>query len=226
VDGNQPGSPVIINGAGKLTGAGTVGNVSPNSATSIVAPGDSPGILSCSNLNLGGIGSGTLQIELNGTTPGSDYDQLAVRGSVNLTGIALSASLNFASSPSNQFVIIRNDGPNLATGTFTGLPQNATITIGAEQFRISYTGGEGNSVVLTQISGVFTPILRIESISSSAVRLLWATNNATSFGLQSITNLTTTNWIGVSPPPVVLGTDFVVTNPASPDRKFYRLLKP
>jgi hypothetical protein len=203
-----------------------VGNLSLNSSACIVAPGDSPGILTCSNFNLGGLGGGTLQIELNGATPGSGYDQLAVRSDVNLTGITLSASLNFASSQGDQFTIIRNDGPNLVTGTFTGLPQDATLTLGGQLFQISYTGGEGNSVALTQLSGPFAPLLRIESITNSAVRLLWSTNIANGINLQSNTDLATTNWIGVSPPPVVLGTDFVVTNSIAGGQKFYRLFKP
>lgn len=226
VDGSQPWSPITISGSGRLTGSGIVGDVTPISAACVVAPGHSPGILTCSNFNLGGIGSGVLQIELNGATPGSGYDQLAARGNVGLTGIALAASLNFASSQGNQFTLIRNDGPSLITGTFTGLPQNATLLLGGQLFRITYTGGDGNSVVLTQLSGPLAPLLRIESINNTAVRLLWSTNTAAGFGLQSNTNLTTANWIGVTPPPVIIGTDFVVTNSISGGRTIYRLFKP
>jgi hypothetical protein len=57
------------------------------------------------------------------------------------------------------------------------------------------------------------------------VRLLWATNNAAGFGLQSNTNLNTTNWTAVSPPPSLVGTNNVVTNTATGQR-LYRLFKP
>ena len=36
-------------------------------------------------------------------------------------------------------------------GTFNGLPQDAIVAIGGVQFRISYVGGDGDDVVLTQI---------------------------------------------------------------------------
>jgi hypothetical protein len=110
-------------------------------------------------------------------------------------------------------------------GTFTGWPQNSVLTFNGEQFRLSYTGGDGNDVVLTQISGVFRPVLAIERIPPASVRLLWATNNAAGFGLQSNTNLNTTNWTAVSPPPSLVGTNNVVTNTATGQR-LYRLFKP
>src|SRR5207244_3789768 len=96
-------------------------------------------------------GSGTLEIELNGATPGSGYDQLNVHGSVALSGLTLNASLDFASAVSNQFVIINNDGAEPVIGTFKGLAQDAKLNIGGELFQISYTGGNGNDVVLTRV---------------------------------------------------------------------------
>lgn len=225
MDGLKPGGLTLINGTARLQGNGVVGHAAPDSGSCVVAPGVSPGLLTCSNLNLAGTGGGIVEMELNGTSPGSGHDQIVARGGVNLSGMTLNASLNFASSLSNQFVIIANDGADAAINTFTGLPQDATLMICAEQFRISYTGGDGNDVVLTQISGAFRPTLAIERIPPASVRLLWATNNATGFGLQSNINLSTSNWTAVSPPPTLVGTNNVVTNTASGQR-FYRLFKP
>ena len=95
VDGTQPQSPVLVN-SGTLGGSGTVGPIYMSGAA-VVAPGDDgPGILTCSNLNAGITASGVLRLELNGTTPGSGYDQLNVRGTVNLAGVTLERSLGFS----------------------------------------------------------------------------------------------------------------------------------
>jgi autotransporter-associated beta strand protein len=156
VDGSQIQSAVQVN-AGKLQGTGTVGPITMNASSAVVEPGNSPGILNCGNLRPGGAVAGYLNFELNGLTPGTGYDQLYVLGTVNLNGITLTGSLGFNSVQSNSFTIIQNDGTDPITGTFVGLPQNGTVNIGWQQFRISYTGGDGNDVVLTQISSNAIP---------------------------------------------------------------------
>jgi autotransporter-associated beta strand protein len=224
VDGAQPQSSVMVNPGAQLRGIGTIGHVFMNGTSAALAPGDSAGIFTCSNFNSGG-GSGTLQIELNGTAPGSGYDQVNVRGTVRLTGISLSASLNFPSSVNDQFVVINNDGADAVLGTFTGLPQNATFYIGSEQFAINYTGGTGNDIVLTRLPTPPRPVLAIEQLPPAFVRLLWPTS-AVGFTLQSNTNLNTTNWASAAPASVISGINNVVTNVTDGVQKFYRLFKP
>jgi len=225
VEGNQPQSPVQAGAGTRLRGSGTIGHVTLNGSSSTIAPGASPGILTTSNFNAGALGSASLEIELNGTTPGSAHDQLNVRGTVNLTGLSLNATLGFPSAVSNQFTIINNDGSDVVTGAFTGLPQDASLTIGGESFFVSYTGGTGNDVVLTRLVTPPPPTLAIENLPSASVRLLWSTN-AGGFNLQFSTNLTATNWSFASPLPVVTGASNVVTNVISELQRFYRLFKP
>src|SRR5205814_5047280 len=68
----------------------------------------------------------------------------------NLTGSALSLTRVGAAVPLGQpLVLIRNDGPDPVVGTFAGLPQGAVLGISGQQFRVSYTGGDGNDVTLT-----------------------------------------------------------------------------
>ena len=224
VDGTQPQSPVTIT-AGTLAGSGTVGHVYMNGASGAVAPGASPGILTCSNLNFGILHSGTLQVELNGTAPGSGYDQVNVRGTVNLSGISLHASLGYSSSVNDQFTIIANDGTDAVIGTFTGLPQNKRLYIGQELFQISYTGGSGNDVVLSRLTTPPPPTLTIDWVPPSAVRLLWATNDPP-FTLQTATDLPATNWTAALPLPVVIGTNNIVTNAVSDPQRLFRLSPP
>jgi autotransporter-associated beta strand protein len=231
VDGSQLGSSVTVHNGAQLMGTGRVGVVNYAAAggvPGIVAPGHSPGILSCGNFNLNGAG-GTLQIELNGTTPGAKgYDQLWIRGALSfatLDGVRLDASLNFASTVNDSFTIIRRDGVRLVTGEFTDLPEGANFYIGGEQFAITYVGGDGNDVVLTRIPTPPRPALVIEPFQPASVRLLWPVS-FTDYTLQFSTNLSGADWMPTLSLPVIIGTNNVVTNAAGGARRFYRLFKP
>jgi autotransporter-associated beta strand protein len=225
IDGAQPQSPVTING-GRLQGVGTVGHITLTSnPASVAAPGASPGLLTCSNFAGVADSRGKLEIELNGTTPGTQYDQLNVRGTVNLTSISLLPSLGFLSSTGQTFTIINNDGSDGVVGTFNGLTQNEKFYIGGELFQINYAGGTGNDVVLTRLITPPPPTLLIEQIDAASVRLLWRTNEPV-FRLQSNTNVSTSTWSIVNIAPSVSGTNYVVTNAATGFLKSYRLINP
>jgi hypothetical protein len=98
-----------------------------------------------------------LKIELNGTTIGSGYDQLKVNGTVTLGGATLDALLGFdpTTSGASTFTIIDNDGTaDTVTGTFAGLAEGSHFNIAGHFFTISYTGGDGNDVVLSTANDV------------------------------------------------------------------------
>jgi autotransporter-associated beta strand protein len=151
VNGSQPFSPIQVAVSGTLGGSGTVGNIT-NIQGGVVAPGSSPAILTSSNVVFSGATS-DFTVELNGTTPGSGYDQLNVRGSVALGGATLNVLPNFspldAPSDGAVFTIINNDGADAVSGTFAGLANNAVFTAGGLQFRINYFDIFGNDVYLT-----------------------------------------------------------------------------
>jgi autotransporter-associated beta strand protein len=147
--------PTTVNG-GTLAGDGPVGAVTLN-AGGTVAPGASPAILAAGNLNFNG---GTLALELNGITAGTDYDQLSATGSVAFSAnTPLTLSLGFDPVDGvDAFTIVSNDladSVNTAGGLFsfggTPLAQGATFTASGQAFSISYTGGDGNDVVLTAV---------------------------------------------------------------------------
>jgi len=90
-----------------------------------------------------------LQIEIYGATPGSEYDQLHVQGTAALNDAILTIqSIDFTLTGGEQFVIIDNDGTDPINGTFSGLPERASVSVGTNQFKITYIGGTGNDVVL------------------------------------------------------------------------------
>ncbi|MEI7576632.1 MAG: autotransporter-associated beta strand repeat-containing protein [Armatimonadota bacterium] len=152
---------VTMNG-GTLGGNGSVrGNLTVNSGAA-VAPGNSPGILSVFGNVTMNSGS-AFNVELNGTTPGTGYDQLVVSGTttlnnatLNLSGIAPNTAL------SDLFFIVSNTGAGAVSGTFNGLAEGATVSwlVGADTFtgKITYLGDfgtnsitGGNDILITNV---------------------------------------------------------------------------
>ena len=149
INGSQPLIPVMVDASATLGGSGTVGTITANG---IISPGNSPGILNSSNVTF--TSSGYFTVELTGSTPGTDYDQLNVRGTNNLANAGLIINLAFTKPVAigQQFTIINNDGADPITGIFAGYPQGSTWLQNGFTASISYVGGTGNDVVLTLTS--------------------------------------------------------------------------
>ena len=155
VDGSLIGTGINISG-GTLSGTGTVGAMSVGDAA--VSPGDGAGT---GILNVQGPADfagnfddeegqefSTFFVQLNGPVPGTGYSQLNVAGAVDLAECGLNPSLGFTPANAEQFTIIKSTAP--IVGTFDGLPEGSSVTIGNTLFTISYHGGDGDDVVLTQ----------------------------------------------------------------------------
>lgn len=145
VDGSQPQSPVAVNGTANLEGSGVIGNLQIFGS---VRPGTSAGVLTTSNINFAA--QGDYFAELNGTTPGSGYDQLNVRGTNQLGASTLHVTVGPSFTPveGDRLTIINNDGSEAIQGTFAGLPNGTLFTAGGIQFRILYSDIFVNDVVL------------------------------------------------------------------------------
>ncbi len=93
---------------------------------------------------------GTLRLRLNGPAAGTQYDRL------NLTAATLSGALDIIAAPGlapgSTFTILDLSPGTAVAGTFAGLPQNAEFYEDGQWWRISYTGGTGNDVVLTRLT--------------------------------------------------------------------------
>ena len=147
---------------GTLKGTGTItGNVFNGST---VAPGLSPGTLTV-NGNYSQTAAGTLAVELNGLTAGTQYDQLVVNGSVALAG-SLAVTTGFSPSAGDGFAIIVNDASDAVSGDFAGLPESAVLTALPVKYRITYLGGTGNDVVLEAGPAASAQAILVDAVAS------------------------------------------------------------
>lgn len=142
---------VNINKVLTLKGTPTIlGTLTASVAGARISPGFSPGIINSGDLTL--TPGSFVDIELNGTTAGTGYDQINVTGAVNLNGATLNVTNGFTPPVGSAFTIINNDNNDSVLGTFAGLPEGTTFFVGVNSYRISYIGGTGNDVVLTAVS--------------------------------------------------------------------------
>ncbi len=146
INGFQPKIPAVIDLGGTLGGTGTVSTIFANGT---IAPGNSPGVLTSSNVTF--TSSGSFTVELTGPNPGvGGYDQLNVHGSNTLANATLNVIPAFTTpvAVGQTFTIINNDAAEPINGIFNGLPQGGAITTNGYSFTISYVG-TGNDVTLT-----------------------------------------------------------------------------
>ena len=119
-----------------LKGNGTVQGVVANGGT--VAPGSSAGTLSLSgNYSQ----TGTLEIEVGGTTPGSGHDVLAVSGSVTLGGALEVTEINgFTASAGQAFTVLT---ASAVSGTFatTNVPAGYSVSYSGTEVVLNAAGG-------------------------------------------------------------------------------------
>ena len=158
------GSYTVASGA-TLAGTGSTDSAVVVYAGATLAPGNGIGTLTVGELAL----YGTLAIEIDGTTtPGVDYDQLAVTGSAAIDGAALALDFGSAAVTGTATVLDLTDVGSIL-GEFAGLPDGpvdplVTGWAGA----VAYLGGDGNDFDLT-VTGI-TPrgAWRLEHFASPA----------------------------------------------------------
>jgi autotransporter-associated beta strand protein len=187
VDGNFTNSTADVFGpvsgliaGGRLEGTGALQMIY---AAGPFSPGhDDPGQLTATmvNMDLGSI----LAMKLGGTNAGIDYDQLVAKQSFGLIDprAALEVQMlpGFVGAVGNRYTIVRLDSTNAIgmpqvplgnTNGFNGLGEGSILSLtNGAAFRISYKGGDGNDIVLTQVAA--RPILNPPSVQADGNILL------------------------------------------------------
>jgi autotransporter-associated beta strand protein len=173
VNGSQT-CGVQLNANGKLHGQGTVGVITGLGGWTI--PGDNlvaptHGQLKSGTVNLDN--TSDFNIDLGGTAASGKYDRLKVTGLVALGNATLHLTQSGMAKTNDQFIIIDNDGAEAINGTFNGLPENSILALSPTQvFKLSYSGGDGNDVVLTQLATPPAPsISGITNLPNSQIQL-------------------------------------------------------
>ena len=169
----QQTSSIFVNPNGRLHGRGTVGFITDQGGSTM--PGNNwtaptHGALFSQSVTLDT--NTHFNVDLGGIMAGVNYDQLRVTGTVKLGGATLVATLGFSSAISNKFIIIDNDGNDPVNEPFKDLQEGATLMIGGAQFQITYQGGDGNDVVLSQITALPGPqISEVEKLGNGSIQI-------------------------------------------------------
>ena len=137
--GTLDGGPINING-GTLIGSGVI-NADVAAAGQVIPGGTgSAGLLSI-NGNYTQTAAGSIDVDLGGTTAGSQYDQLVVSGQATLSGNLSISEINGFSPTLAQTFTIASSNP--LSGTFTSVTEPGVS--GPMAFKPTYTS---SSVVL------------------------------------------------------------------------------
>ena len=151
---------VIIGNGGTLAGSGTVSGPLTIANGGFLSPGTAgPGAIDTAMVTLNS--TSAFNVDINGTTAGTGYDQVAASGQVALGGATLNVALgSFTPSNGSSYTIISNSSGS-GSGIFAGHIGGSTFTVGSTTFMITYTGGSGHDVILTvaNASPPSTPVL-------------------------------------------------------------------
>jgi hypothetical protein len=75
-------------------------------------------------------------VQLDGTKPGTGYDQLAVSGAIDLRNATLHVSSKGHFTKGQLFVLVQDSKP--ITTTFAGLREGSLVSAGGQKLKISY----------------------------------------------------------------------------------------
>ncbi|MCS6096591.1 Ig-like domain-containing protein [Shewanella baltica] len=165
-------SGVSVASGGTLGGTGSLPSVTVASGANL-SPGDAGnGILNFTNglvINTGG----NLRLDIAGTTAGTQYDQLNVVGSLDVTGANIVVTHSYGAANNDSYSVITKDSTDAIVGNFAGLTEGDLLTAGGNSTNLlaSYIAGTGNDFTLTAslLPGAPTAVTAVAGDSSASV---------------------------------------------------------
>ncbi|MEY2450402.1 MAG: trimeric autotransporter adhesin, partial [Acidimicrobiaceae bacterium] len=152
VDGEVLTAP--ING-GRLSGSGTVQDVTMAGQSTSVMPGSlfqGPVTLTARNVTLKAASSLAIMMNDYERHCGTCANQLHVLNRLDLSEQPdLTIDDATPTEPGRTFTVVRLDSLLPIAGTFHNLPEGSTALGQARRYRISYRGGDGNDITLTDL---------------------------------------------------------------------------
>ena len=205
------GTNLVLQG-GTFTGAGTIGGTLMNTGGNL-SPGPAIGVLSMgpgSDYQQGSMGN--LVVELGGSTPATQYDQLAIAGNAQLDGQLQIQLINgFVPSPGESFEVLTSRSQS---GRFASI---ATPQVPGAVWLTRYNG---TNVTLTVADNI--EISR-PTISGGALSFPVSTSPGIRYVVQASASLAPANWQTIS---TFTGDGSVrmVSDPVTGESRFYRVL--
>jgi hypothetical protein len=136
-----------LGGAGRISGTVTVGTAT---AAGVLAPGSgtTPGTLTLLN----GVtfnSASSYKVDANSTS--AKVDKVVARGVTINSGAQFFFTDHGSGTLSlgTVFTLISNTATTAISGSFANLSDGLIFTIGANTYRVSYQGGDGNDLTLT-----------------------------------------------------------------------------
>ena len=159
-----------------------------------------------------------LNCALAGATPGTNFGQLHVSGSVTLNGtLSVDLANNYIPTTNDSFTVLTAGTRN---GTFASFyyPSNAVT------MQLSNT----TSAVTVRVTGIAipppAPLLLSPALSGTNVLLTWTAVSNITYRLESNPNLSPSNWNAVPGDVVGLSNFASKLDPLTPSNRFYRVL--
>jgi hypothetical protein len=209
--GTVLGGTLLNIGGGTLTGTGTIQAAVVNSG--VTSPGGSPGTLSIGpGQNYQQADSGILRIELGGSNPGTQSDQLIVGGNASLGGTLELPLINgFVPHVGDQIRILTCAS---LTGQFSQI--NPPSVNGAVW--VAHSSGTNVTLVLANPVSIAKPVL-----SGGILHMSFATTVGVTYVVQWSESINPSDWKTLEQVPGN-GGYANVTDPVINPRRFYRIV--
>ncbi|MFA6287320.1 MAG: autotransporter-associated beta strand repeat-containing protein [Opitutaceae bacterium] len=143
VSGYAVASGQTLRGAGSVIGA-----VAAGSGATVAGGVDASTLGTLTFSGTLDVTAATVSLKLNSTAGTSD---LLVANGLTLGGATLSLSelVSGTWAGASTFTLVDNTSLTSVSGTFAGYVEGATVTVGSNNFTISYLGGTGNDITLS-----------------------------------------------------------------------------